>query len=305
MTDDIQTRRVDSGARLTESAQATGTLLCLGIDPRPELIPSALFGERIPESAVLDYCLALLDVVAESGTPPAAFKPNAAFFHQLDRPREDDYSGSRALAETMNRIERLFPGIPVILDAKRGDIATTSTAYAREAFVTWGADAVTVSPFMGDDSVEPFLQEASDRGRWVYILNRTSNAGAARFQERRDETGAALYENVAAAIAEWNREFGSAGAVIGATAPEELRALLSIYRDDPLPILVPGVGAQGGSAETVLTVLQSVGYPGELVRVNASRSVTFPWAADGTVPADWRRQIATAYRRAHESLRWT
>jgi orotidine-5'-phosphate decarboxylase len=311
---------------LTKSARQT--LLCVGLDPRPEFIPAG---------STTDFLRTVIDEIAGSGVAPAAFKPNVAYFHQLDRPLAGRYSGSDALAAVVRHVRNVFPGVPLILDAKRGDIAGTSTAYAEEAFTGWGADAMTVSPFMGDDSVAPFLEAAGkgeaggaalgardiaqragdaaqsadgaySRPRWVYLLNRTSNPGARRFQAATGGTPPRpLYVTIAEAIREWQLIYGTAGAVIGATAPEELRELLALYRETPIPLLIPGVGSQGGSAAEVLDVVRERGYPPELIRVNVSRKVVFPWAGDdtATAPGDWRRVVRDAYRRAAEELAWT
>lgn len=289
--------------RLTRSARAAESLVCVGIDPRPELIPPEFLGSRVPGTEVHDFLDAVLDVVGETGQRPAAFKPNIAFFHQIDLPREGDYSGSAALAALLERLEDEYPDVPVILDAKRGDIAGSSSAYAREAFVSWGVDAVTVSPFMGDDSVGPFLEEAAARDGWVYLLNRTSNPGAHRFQQTPAPTRP-LYEEVALAIGEWQEQYGSAGAVIGATALDELRTLLHLHAPHPVPVLIPGVGSQGGSATEVLSLLRDSGYPVPLVRVNVSRDVIFPWAREQTIPTDWRSRIRESYQTMHRELRW-
>ena len=189
---------------LRASAEQAGHLLCLGIDPRPE---------ALPPGDLADVLRRVIDAVAETGVVPAAVKPNVAFFHRLDRPLTGDFSGSRALATVVSHTRLALPGVPVILDAKRGDIAATSDAYAAEAFDAWGADALTVSPFMGDDSVLPFLEAAAahDTPRWVYILNRTSNPGAARFQAQPPGEGA-LFRRVAAAIGEWQQRTGAARA---------------------------------------------------------------------------------------------
>jgi orotidine-5'-phosphate decarboxylase len=327
-----------SGVREFLSKSAGETLLCVGLDPRPEFVPGG---------STADFLRSVIDEIAGSGVAPAAFKPNVAYFHQLDRPLEGSFPGSDALAAVIHHVRDVFPGVPLILDAKRGDIAGTSAAYAREAFSGWDADAVTVSPFMGDDSVAPFLEAAATDGaageagaarsgraadavtaadvagapvagesggadtvtrpRWVYLLNRTSNPGARRFQEVRCGTPPQpLYVTVAEAIREWQQTYGTAGAVIGATAPAELRELLAFYRATPIPVLIPGVGSQGGSAAEVLKAIRETGYPPELIRVNVSRRVVFPWAGDGTTtaPGDWRRMVRDTYRRAAEELTW-
>lgn len=288
-------------ARHARSLAVAGHLLCVGLDPRPELIP--------PGHSISDFLRSVVEEIARTGTAPGAFKPNIAYFHQLDRPLAGQFSGSRALAEVMDAIRQAFPEVPVILDAKRGDISGTSVAYAREAFASWEVDALTVAPYMGDDSVSPFLEAAAGGGpagaRWVYLLNRTSNPGAARFQNQPvGDPPRPLYRSIAVAIAEWQGRYGTAGAVIGATAPEEFRRLLEIHAERPVPILLPGIGAQGAQAGDILRQLRESGYPGELVRLNASRQVTFPWSRDGRVPRDWHTAVRDSYRRLAEEAQW-
>ncbi|MFW5694940.1 MAG: orotidine-5'-phosphate decarboxylase, partial [Alkalispirochaeta sp.] len=285
---------------LTTTAQTAGNLLCVGLDPRVALIPDRGATPAGVE-AVAPFLRGVVDEIAESGVTPAAFKPNVAFFHQLDRPRQGVLAGSRALAELLHHLHTVFPAVPVILDAKRGDVAETSDAYAREAFIAWDVEAVTVAPFMGDDSVGPFLEAAgtADRPRWVYLLNRTSNPGAERFQNLPVGTPPRPFSHIVAeAIQEWQARYGTAGAVIGATAPTELRDLLQIYREQPIPILIPGIGAQGGGAEEVLAAISEAGYPPGLVRINMSRHVTFPWGSSGTIPTNWREAVRDSFMRA-------
>ena len=201
-----------------------------------------------------------------------------------DRPRSGDFGGSRALAAVLAMVGEHFPHTPVILDSKRGDIATSSHNYAREAFVSWQADAVTVAPYMGSDSVLPFIDFGT---QGVYILNRTSNPGGKDLQNLLLETQHPLYLEVARQIASYNEKRGRVGAVVGATNLGELRAIAEFYRDERVPLLIPGVGSQGGSASEVIAILRSIGYPLELVRINSSSALTHPWKK-GPAPANWR-----------------
>lgn len=297
-SDAAEARAGEVAERLRTAARSAGHLLCVGLDPRPEMLPSGI--------GVAEFLADVLAEIASVGLPPAAFKPNVAYFHQLDRPLQGDFSGTQALAETITAIRDLLPGVPVILDAKRADISESSAAYAREAFGSWQSDALTVSPFMGDDSVGPFLRAAAEDGtpRWVYVLNRTSNAGARRFQdETAADSGRPLYETVGEAIQAWQREYGTAGAVIGATAPEELERLLRLHSAFPVPVLVPGVGAQGGSAAAVMAAISRADYPASLVRIAASRQILAPWGDRGA-PADWRTAVRTSYARLAEECAW-
>ena len=161
--------------KLRESAARAGNIVCMGLDPVADVLPQsdAPMRERLN-----GYFSEIFHRMRLEGLSPAAFKPNIGYYAMLDRPREEDFSGSLALADILEMLETFFPGIPVILDSKRGDIARSSGNYAAEAFECWGADAVTVSPYMGNDSVFPFAYQ--DKG--VYILNRTSNPGAKELQ---------------------------------------------------------------------------------------------------------------------------
>ncbi|MEX2443868.1 MAG: orotidine 5'-phosphate decarboxylase / HUMPS family protein [Alkalispirochaeta sp.] len=315
-TDDHHNPDRDTAASISPAVPSDEiSLLCVGLDPRPELIPGDDVGS---------FLKGVIDTIAATGVTPGAFKPNIAYFHQLDRPLYGDFRGSRALAETILHIRTLFPTVPIILDAKRGDIADTSEAYGREAFTSWQADAVTASPYMGDDSVAPLLQAAATepagtagsaapagsrktgqmRHRCVYLLNRTSNPGAQRFQSA-PVGDKPMYRAVAEAIAEWQRQYGSAGAVIGATSSAELEELLSFHLTVPVPVLIPGVGAQGATVADVRAIVDRVAYPPELVRINVSRDVVFPWARDGAIPTNWRAAVRTRFLRLAEETTWT
>ena len=212
---------------------------------------------------------------------PAAFKPNIGYYSALDKPREKDFLGSESLAEILFLIEKYFPGIPVILDSKRGDIARSSLNYAIEAFDCWKADAVTVSPYMGSDSILPFISEKYlDKG--AYILNRTSNPGAKDFQNLKTDSdnknNSELYIEVAKKIAFYAKEFPGTGAVVGATGMEELKIISDIYAQaGKVPMLIPGVGSQGGDAKTVMEVLKNSGCNLALIRINSSSALTHPW----------------------------
>ncbi len=304
---------------LKRSARSSESLLCVGLDPRIDMIPPETGTDFFVEDHLRSvqrigrYYAALLTVIRDAPTVPAAFKPNIAYFHRLDRPLQGYYGGSQLLAELLLQIGRDFPEVPTILDAKRADIAESSSAYADETMECWGAQAVTVSPVMGDDSVGPFVEKARSSGKWIYILTRTSNVGARRFQTRR-EGGQPLFEKIADAVIEWNEETGNVGAVVGATAPKELLNLLTRFNGHNVPILIPGVGAQGASAKDVMDVLEATGYPPWLVRVNVSRHISAPWANDNraersrnireSMPGSEIAMVDKAYRNTHEALRW-
>lgn len=243
--------------RLRVAADRTGTVLCLGLDPDPARL-ERMFGRGTVDVAE-GYLHDLLEALEDAGEWPAALKPNLAWFEQY---------GSAGLAALERLLDRWRDRGPVILDAKRGDIGSSSEAYARAVYDVWGADAVTVSPWMGRDSVEPFLRRAPDRG--AYVLLRTSNPGAADLQGLPTDGG-----TVSAVLLRKLVEWGT-GAVVGATRPEELAEPARL-----LPLLVPGVGSQGGSAEAVMAAL--AGTDCRVHRVNVSSAILY--AGDGVEAA--------------------
>ncbi len=285
--------------RLAASIKARESLVCVGLDPVLERLPPALLDEYRPaatggeDEAVAAcfaaFCAGVIEAVA--GTA-ACVKPQAAFFEQYGA------AGWRALTETVACAHA--HGLPVILDVKRGDIASTGAAYRRAAFggapgfaapVTGvGADAVTVSPYLGDDALTPFVDACAD-GAGVFVLVRTSNPGAAMIQEL-EVDGRPLYLHVAEAVARLGaahvgaRGYSDVGAVVGATAPAALRAVRAALPNAFL--LVPGVGAQGGGTEALAEL--KTGDAGGFV-VNASRSIIYAWQQGG---ADFRRAAADA-----------
>ena len=230
------------GRRLAAVVAATGSAVCVGLDPRPE---------RLREP-VLDACRRLIDATAPYA---AAFKPNSAFFEALG------LDGLRVLAQVIAHVpdDRL-----VILDAKRGDMGATSVAYARAAFGVMGADAVTVSPYLGHDGVAPFLE---DPERGAFVLCHTSNPGALDFQHRQTD-GQPLYLAVAGACASWNAA-GNVALVVGATYPAEMAAVRAAAPE--LPFLVPGIGAQGGDLEA--SVRAGMDARGGGLLINSSREI--------------------------------
>ena len=164
---------------LRETAERAGNVVCMGLDPVMDYLPARL-GYRIDE-IIPNFFEKLFDEMSNRYLKPAAFKPNQGYYLKHDVPLQGDFSGSLALSKTIKLCREYFPHIPVIMDYKRGDIATSSNNYAKEGFERWVADAVTISPYMGSDSVIPFL-EYSTKGLGTYILNRTSNAGGKIFR---------------------------------------------------------------------------------------------------------------------------
>ncbi|MEM0360035.1 MAG: orotidine-5'-phosphate decarboxylase, partial [Candidatus Diapherotrites archaeon] len=190
---------------------------------------------------------------------------------------------------------------PVIFDGKRGDIGSTSKAYALEGFDFWNADAVTVSPFLGSDSVKPFLEKASSDGKGIYFLNRTSNPGAVEFQGLL-VSGKPFYLIASEKIALWNKECAGAGAVVGATSLPELEQIAKFYvsQNALVPLLIPGVGSQGGSARETVSVLKKCGYPLHLARINSSSAITFAFEKTGS--DDFGDAAAKALRELNKEI---
>jgi len=229
------------------------TLLCVGLDPDPDRFPEHL---RNHPDAVFEFCRAIVDATAEA---VCAFKPQIAHFAAL--------GAEAALQRLIAHIHEKHAGVPVILDSKRGDIGSTASHYAEEAFDRYGADAVTLNPYLGRDSVQPFLDRA-DRG--VIVLCRTSNPGSGEFQDLRID-GRPLYQHVAERIArDWNGN-GNCLLVVGATWPEELAEVRALVGD--LPFLVPGVGAQGGDVEAV--VRKGSTRNGDGLVISSSRAILY------------------------------
>ena len=243
---------------LRQRWEVSGSLVCVGLDPEPAKFPARFAGD---DDAVFAFCRDIADATAEFA---CAFKPQIAHFAAL--------GAESALERLIAHIHAAHPGIPVILDAKRGDIGSTAQRYAIEAFDRYGADAVTANPYLGGDSLQPYLDRA-DRG--VVILCRTSNPGAADLQDLVVD-GRPLYQHVAAkAAGEWNGN-GNVALVVGATWPEQLREVRAIVGD--MPLLVPGVGAQGGDAEAVVRNARSADGSG--LMVSSSRAILYASSGD-------------------------
>ena len=277
---------------LRDSAKEAGNIVCMGLDP----VVSALPGEdKDTRTRIADYFAEIFKRMRMEGTAPSAFKPNIGYYASLDKPREEDFSGSLALVDVIDLLDTYFPTIPVILDSKRGDIARSSGNYAHEAFDSWSADAVTVSPYMGTDSVMPFAFE----NKGVYVLNRTSNPGGADLQNRSvidriDEREVhPLYDAVAHKIYDWAKEHPGIGAVVGATNMAELEAIATYYADKDVPLLIPGVGSQGGSAPEVIAALNRSSYELALARINSSSGLTHPWKK-GPAPETYLDDVMSA-----------
>jgi len=227
-------------------------MLCVGLDPDPTRFPPHLAGRP---GAILHFCTEIVDATADL---VCAFKPQIAYFAAH---RAEDQ-----LEALIAHVHARHPGVTVVLDAKRGDIGSTAEQYAREAFERYRADAVTVNPYMGFDSVEPWL----GHGRGVFLLCRTSNPGGADLQSL-EVGGERLYERVARlAAGPWNRG-GELGLVVGATVPAELARVRALAPG--LPLLVPGIGAQGGDVEATVAAGRDAAGHGMLI--NSSRAILY------------------------------
>jgi orotidine-5'-phosphate decarboxylase len=239
--------------KLSAAWTANQSLLCVGLDPDLDKLPAAL---RAAPDGIATFCKEIIDATADLA---CAFKPQIAYFAAL--------GAERQLEAICAYAREHYPHIPLILDAKRGDIGATARQYAREAYDRYGADAVTVNPYMGFDSVEPYM-EWSERG--VIILCRTSNAGGSDLQFLNVD-GQPLYQHVARLVAnKWNVN-GQCALVVGATYPEELAQVRAIVKD--MPLLVPGIGAQGG--DIAATVYAGKTAAGAGMMINSSRAILY------------------------------
>ena len=266
--------------QLATAWQQNDSLLCVGLDPDPAKFPAHLQGKS---DAIFQFCAAIADTTADLA---CAFKPQIAYFAAN---RAEDQ-----LEALIAHLHEKHPGVPVILDAKRGDIGSTAEQYAIEAFERYQADAVTVNPYMGRDSVEPWLAYP-DKG--VILLCRTSNPGGSDLQfQKVGSGGTALFELVAEMVAkDWNPDgkyAGQLGLVVGATFPGEIARVRKIVGD--LPLLVPGIGAQGGDIEATVTAGKTTAGTG--LMINSSRAILY--ASKGEDFAVAARQVAQETRDA-------
>jgi orotidine-5'-phosphate decarboxylase len=242
--------------KLDAAASKNDSLLCVGLDPDLDKIPEEF---KTKEKPLFEFCKY---IIHETHDSVCAYKPNSAFFEAFGA------DGIKQLKDTCDYIKKNFPNIPIILDAKRGDIGNTNLGYTKFAFDYLGCDAITLSPYMGEKSLEPFL-DRTDKG--CIILCQTSNDGAAEFQSLQ-ANGEELYKAVARAVAEkWNKN-GNCLLVTGATYPEELKDIRQITGED-MVFLVPGIGAQGGDLEAILKA--GLNGEGKGLVINSSRGIIY------------------------------
>jgi orotidine-5'-phosphate decarboxylase len=275
--------------RLTSRTSATRSVSCVGLDPRPDWIPDEFAGERDPSLA---FSRAVIELARGSA---AAIKPQLAFF-------DDEPAGPVALA-TLARGDFV-----TVADAKRGDIGSTAEAYAERWLgpaSPW--DALTVNPFLGRDSLEPFVSAAEKNGRGLFVLVKTSNKGAEDIQDQVLASGERVFERVARLVHELGANrigscgYSLVGAVVGATAPPDVVARLRELMPKTI-FLMPGYGAQGGSRESIA---RAVDPRGGGVLVPSSRGLTFPWKGKdpkARPPADWRAAVRAELERMNAAL---
>ena len=275
--------------QLRAAEQQNGSLLCVGLDPEPAKFPQHWRGDS---SRILDFCAAIVDATADLAM---AFKPQIAYFAA--------HRAEAQLERLIAHIRNAAPHVPVILDAKRGDIGSTAEQYAIEAFERYGADAVTLSPFMGFDSVAPYLKY---HGKGAFLLCRTSNPGGDDLQSQRLSSvdgQPLLYEHIARLVqGPWNLN-GQLGLVVGATYPAEIERVRAIA--PTVPLLIPGVGAQGGDAVATVRAgwRQQDGQTVAPIVVNSSRAILY--AGAGTDFADAARKEALRTRDSLAAARYT
>lgn len=289
------------GDKLNESAKENG-IICSGWDPAPVDFPIpgiSGYDTELPDPmsdydseevrrTIVSYFKEYAEKMEDEEVFPGSFKPNMGYFEMYNKPDERDNSGTNALYDCIETMHETVE-VPVILDAKDADIARSSAAYAISK-LKGDVDAMTVHPEMGTDSVEPFFQladTAEQNGQGIYVLTRTSNPGAEDFQELMVETeegSRPLYEMIAEGLADWYKEGdyskGTVASVVGATSPGELKDIAEILHEntpegEDIPLLIPGVGTQGGTAEEVMDVLNKVGYELSQARINSSSGIMY------------------------------
>ena len=262
-----------------QSAWASqGSMLCVGFDPDPQRLPAVFQGK--PEG-IFEFCREIADATADI---VCSFKPQFAYFAS---------QRAEAQLEKFTRyLKDAYPHIPVILDSKRGDIGSTADHYALEAFERYGADAVTVNPYMGFDTIKPYLKYV---GKGVIVLCRTSNPGGSDLQFLNvSPDGEPLYLHVAKLAAqEWNTS-GQISLVVGATFPAEIAKVRAIVGE--MPLLIPGIGAQGGDIDATVKAGSIANQPGTGMMINSSRAILY--ASSGNDFAEAARKVAVATRDA-------
>lgn len=291
---------------LQATAKRTGSVLCSGYDPAPESFPidgisgydaelpdptTDYDGEAV-QSRIVGYFEEYAARLRDSDATVGAFKPNLGYFLMYDDTRS--YYGTEALHDVLE-VMNTTADVPIILDVKDADIARSSAAYSISKLKLEHVDAITVHPEMGTDSVEPFFEFAHERGQGIYVLTRTTNPGAKDFQElvvgpedANGGTGTKLYMRFAEKVAEWSRKYpGTVGSVVAGNNPRELERIAEFFADEgtDVPLLIPGVGTQGGAAREVVGALIEADYDPQLARINSSSGIMYRAQKDGR-PSD-------------------
>lgn len=293
--------------KLVESAEQTKSIVCFGMDPALENMPD-VFKKMGVFPGFSKFFVDIFVEMKQKKISSGAFKPNEGFYIKNDARHAE--LGSASLRDILNFIRLDFPNTPIILDIKRGDINKSSKNYADHALNLYSPDAVTVNPYMGTDSVEPFLKTGA-----AYILCRTSNPGAKDLQDlltiTEDKIGELylpLYLRTAELIAgKWHDiSPGNIGAVVGATSVKELHTIAYFFKNSgkQIPLLIPGVGGQGGSAHEVVDCLRSVKYDLRLVRINSSSGITEAWKK-GYAPEQFAHASADAIEKLNNEIKFS
>ena len=292
------------GDRLAKAVKRTGSVVCVGLDPRRAQLPAPLVNSVVADSPdawaaiYTQFCTEIIDAVADK---VPCVKPQAAFFEQLGP------AGMISLSEVIRYANK--KGLLVITDGKRNDIGSTATAYA-DAYLgvssPWGSDSLTVSPYLGRDSLEPFVEVCDKRDGGIFVLVKTSNPGGGLLQDRETE-GQSVYQRVAELVKELNESrvgdsgYGPVGAVVGATYPQQLAEMREAMPSSW--ILIPGFGAQGGGADDVKAGFDSNGLGAV---VNSSRHIIFaharPEFKDTYGDARWQDAVAKATDEMNDQL---
>ncbi|WP_159992109.1 orotidine-5'-phosphate decarboxylase [Pelistega ratti] len=263
--------------KLSKAWESNHSLLMVGLDPDINRFPEIFQNNN---NAIYDFCTGIIDATAEFS---CGFKPQIAYFASQHAEEQ--------LAGICEYIKKYYPHLPIILDSKRGDIGTTAEHYAKEAFERYRADAVTVNPYMGFDSIEPYLAW-EEKG--IIILCRTSNPGGSDLQFAQLDDGTPLYLHVARLVAEkWNQH-GQCGLVVGATFPNEIAQVRQVVGAN-MPLLIPGIGAQGG--DILATVKAGCNTQGTGIVINSSRAILY--ASAGT---DWKEAAANMAKTTRDAI---
>ena len=271
---------------MKKTAEKFQSIVCMGLDPVLDNIPE----EGNPGDQIRRFYENIYNKQVQENVFPGAVKPNFAFYAQYG------IEGLEALSTVINLYKEA--GVPVILDVKRGDIGTTAKAYAKESFDFFKADAVTLSPYLGYDSIAPFVENYPGKG--YYVLTKTSNKSSGEIQDIQYE-GAPLYTYMAKKLIDWYQP--GIGSVVGATYPEQLKEISAIYiaSGKEVPLLIPGIGTQGGSLEGVANALKD--FPDYTIhRINSSSAINFAWKKEKYASMDYAAAAAAALKELNEEI---